>query len=350
MIRACVRAGLLVWALSVSCAGAALAQTVTLLAFSDLDGWAADDQSEALAVFRNTCGDLADRDWMNLCDLAGDVTNAREFFELFFRPVLIEDGQPGLFTAYYEPQLRGSLTPDDVFRYPVYRLPLDITEGTPWFTRQEIEQDGVMKDRGLEIAWVDDPVDLFFMQVQGSGRIQLRNGSVIRVGYAGANGWPYTSIGQELIARGVYTADQVSAEVIRNWAKRNPVEGQALLWMNKSYVFFREVNEVPPEKGPLGAMNRSVTPLRTIAVDPSIVPLGAPVWLETEGTDPFRRLMVAQDTGSAIKGAQRADIFYGTGLAAGIRAGRVKDGGRMVVLLPIQRAYAMLPEQMAGAE
>ncbi len=347
MIAPCVRAAVLVWALAVSCAGAALAQSVTMLDFTDLNGWAADDHAAALAVFRNTCGDMADPDWAALCALAAEGPDARTFFELFFRPVLIEDGQPMLFTGYYEPQLRGSLSPDDVFRYPVYAMPP--VAPAIWPTRQQIEE-GALAGQGLEIAWVDDPVDLFFLQVQGSGRIRLPDQSVIRVGYAGANGLPYTSIGQQLIAQRIYTADQVSAEVIKNWVRRNPEAGQALLWTNQSYVFFREVSEVPADQGPLGAMNRSVTPLRTIAVDPAFVPLGAPVWIETDGADPMQRLMVAQDTGSAIKGAQRADIFFGTGLAAGNQAGRIKDGGRMVVLLPIQRAYAMLPDVVAQAD
>jgi membrane-bound lytic murein transglycosylase A len=146
------------------------------------------------------------------------------------------------------------------------------------------------------------------------------------------------------VRRGVYSVHQVSAQVIKNWVRRNPVDGQELLFHNPSYVFFREVTRVPSSAGPLGAMNRSVTALRSIAVDPKYVPLGAPVWIEKDGAGKMRRLMVAQDTGSAIKGAQRADIFFGTGDAAGQAAGRLRDPGRMVVLLPIQRAYALLPD------
>ena len=145
--------------------------------------------------------------------------------------------------------------------------------------------------------------------------------------------------------RGIYSVHQVSAEVIKNWVRRNPEAGRELLFHNPSYVFFRRLDNVPAERGPLGAMNRSVTTLRTVAVDPAFVPLGAPVWVEKDGDGPIRRLMMAQDTGSAIKGAQRADIFFGTGDAAGQAAGRLRDPGRMVVLMPIQRAYAMLPEQ-----
>ena len=134
--------------------------------------------------------------------------------------------------------------------------------------------------------------------------------------------------------------------MIRNWVRRNPVAGRELLYHNPSYVFFREVSHVPPHRGPLGAMNRSITALRSIAVDPAHVPLGAPVWIEKDGTNPLRRLMIAQDTGSAIKGAQRADVFFGTGESAGRQAGRLRDPGRLVVLMPIQRAYALLPENV----
>ena len=223
-------------------------------------------------------------------------------------------------------------------------MPPEANETRPWLTRRDLLQSGVMDGRGLTIAYVDDPVELFFLQIQGSGRIRLPDGRSIRVGYRGSNGHDYRSIGQELVRRGVYEAHQVSAQVIKNWVRRNPVDGEELLFHNPSYVFFREVSRVPADKGPLGAMNRSITTMRTVAVDPAFVPLGAPVWIEKDGKTPLRRLMVAQDTGSAIKGAQRADVFFGTGDGAGRAAGRLRDPGRLVVLLPIQRAYALLPE------
>ena len=165
----------------------------------------------------------------------------------------------------------------------------------------------------------------------------------MRVGYGGKNGHPYRSVGQELVRRGIFEQHQVSAQVIRNWVAENPDEGRELLHHNPSYVFFRDVtDQVSMEKGPLGAMNRPVTAGRSIAVDPEIVPLGSPVWLEKDGAAPIRRLTIAQDTGSAIKGAQRADIFYGSGADAGDEAGRIRDTGRMVVLLPIEEALATL--------
>ncbi|SHF07387.1 membrane-bound lytic murein transglycosylase A [Loktanella atrilutea] len=318
--------------------------TYTFLTYEDLDGWAADDHAAALNVFIQTCGDIPRPDWARLCAFAKDGPAARDFFETFFQPVLIEDGQPMLFTGYYEPELRGSLTPDEVYPYPIYRLPDDGTEGV--YSRREIEENQPFADRGMEIAWLSDPVDLFFLQVQGSGRIRLPNGRVIRVGYAGKNGRDYTSIGRALVDRGEFTLDEVSSPVIRQWVLDHPEEGPGLLWLNESYVFFRTIDEVPAERGPLGAMNRSITPGRSIAVDPAITLLGAPVWIEKDGTDPMRRLMVAQDTGSAIKGAQRADIYFGTGDAAGAAAGAVKDGGRMVVLMPVEYALAKVSDPL----
>lgn len=324
--------------------GAAADVRYSVLDYAALDGWEADDHAAALDVFRSTCRDMRDPDWRSLCAVATQIPDAKAFFELFFRPVLIEDGAPALFTGYFEPELNGSRTRTSRYRYPVYAMPPEARVSRPWHTRREILEGGVMTGRGFEIAWVDDPVELFFLQIQGSGRISLPNGDTIRVGYSGSNGHDYRSIGQELVRRGTYAAHQVSAQVIKNWVRRNPFDGAELLYHNPSYVFFREVSEVPSELGPLGAMNRSITTMRTVAVDPSFVPLGAPVWIEKDGKTPLRRLMVAQDTGSAIKGAQRADVFFGTGDKAGRAAGRLRDPGRLMVLMPIQRAYALLPE------
>jgi membrane-bound lytic murein transglycosylase A len=229
------------------------------------------------------------------------------------------------------------------FATPVYRVPPEIGDGR-WLSRAEIETSRVLEGRGLEIAWVDDAVELFFLQIQGSGRIRMPDGSVIRVGYGGRNGHEYRSIGQEMVRRGIYEAHQVSAPVIANWVRRNPDAGLRLLHHNPSYIFFREVEIDDPELGPLGAMNRSITPMRTIAVDPTYTPLGAPVWIEKEGATPLNRLMIAQDTGGAIRGPQRADIFYGFGDEAGTSAGTIRDPGRMIVLLPIERAHQAVPD------
>jgi membrane-bound lytic murein transglycosylase A len=318
--------------------------TYKVLSFDDLDGWAEDDHSAALSVFQDTCQDMRDSDWSTLCAFASQQPDARSFFELLFRPVLIEDGSDALFTGYFEPELDGSLVRTSRYRFPVYAMPAEARRIRPWLTRREILTSGVMDGRGLEIAWVDDSVELFFLQIQGSGRIRLPDGNFVRVGFSGANGHLYRSLGAELVRRKVYEPHQVSAEVIKNWVRRNPVDGRELLFHNNSYVFFRNVDQVPAHKGPLGAMNRSITTMRSIAVDPSVVKLGSPVWIEKDGKEPLRRLMMAQDTGSAIKGAQRADVFFGTGDQAGKAAGRLRDPGRMMVLMPIQRAYALLPE------
>lgn len=328
--------------------GAQAEVTHDILGFDQLDGWADDDHAAALRVFQSTCADMDDPDWQSLCAVAQShgADSARAFFELFFRPVVISDGRPALFTGYFEPELEGSLQPGGRYRYPLYRMPPEARQSSVWLSRRDLLTSGVMQGRGLEIVWVDDPVELFFLQIQGSGRVRLPNGTTIRVGYGGANGHPYRSIGTELVRRGIFAAHQVSAQVIKKWVRKNPVAGEELLFHNPSYVFFREVRRVSAQDGPLGAMNRSVTAMRSVAVDPEFIPLGAPVWIEKNGAEKLRRLMIAQDTGSAIKGAQRADIFFGTGDAAGKAAGKLRDPGRMVVLLPIQRAYALLPEDL----
>lgn len=318
-------------------------QKITHLSFSDLEGWEDDSHQPALEAFLETCGDLKDPDWIALCAQARKAGDAKAFFEVFFQPVLIEDGEPMLFTGYFEPELSGSPVRTLRYRYPLYSMPQAARDTRPWLTRREIEEGNELE--GHEIVWVDDPVELFFLQIQGSGRVRFEDGGGQRVGYGGSNGRPYTSVGARLIERGVFESHQVSARVIQNWVKANPVRGIDLLRENESYVFFRKV-DVPEDKGPLGAMNRSITTMRTVAVDPEFTPLGAPVWIEKGGVEPLNRLMIAQDTGSAIKGAQRADVFYGTGDAAGRAAGQVRDRGRMVVLLPIQRAYAMLPDRV----
>ena len=323
-------------------ASAAPAQVLT---FADLDGWADDDHQAALAVFLDTCDALTDPDWVSLCWFAGDArqtpAGARSFFELFFKPVIIGN-PPALFTGYYEPELAGSPVRTANFAYPIYRKPPDLADGDVWHTREAIETQGLLRGRGLEIAWLADPVEVYFLMIQGSGRIRMPDGSVVRVGYGGKNNQPYRSIGQEMVRRGLMAQSDASAQSIRAFVLQNPAMGAELLTFNPSFVFFKKLADLPAEKGPIGAIGRSITTLRSIAVDPGFTPLGAPVWIEKDGRHPIRALMIAQDTGGAIKGAQRADIFYGTGHDAGEAAGAVKDGGRMVVLLPIDRAYAMV--------
>lgn len=317
-----------------------------ILEFDALDGWYDDNHVDALTAFLRTCDLIDQPDWAPICAVAADIpqdeASARSFFELFFKPVIV--GQPpALFTGYFEPELEGSLTRTGRFQYPIYRRPPELKEGTDFHSRAAIE-DGAISGRGLELAWLDDPVDVYFLQVQGSGRIRLTDGTVIRVGYAGANGHSYRSIGHEMVRRGTHSMDEVSAPEIASWVRGNPEEGRRLLHTNPSYVFFRKIDSLTAEDGPIGAMGRSISTMRSIAIDPKFAPLGAPVWVEKDGKRSIRSLMIAQDTGGAIKGMQRADIFYGTGAEAGDLAGRIKDGGRMVLLLPIDRAYAMLED------
>lgn len=314
--------------------------SVEVLSFSDLEGWSEDAHGEALSAFTTTCADLKDPEWGPICAIARDITDARGFFETMFLPVLIEGHAPALFTGYYEPELRASRTRTGEYRYPLFARPPEMPTDRPWYTRGELEEQGILSGRGLELAYAADPVEVFFLQIQGSGRLRLTDGTMMRVGFAAKNGHEYSSVGREMVRRGLYQSHQVSAQRIKSWVRSNGEAGLKLLHHNKSFVFFREVSQVPAHLGPLGAMNRSIAPRRSVAVDPTFTPLGAPVWIEKDGADPLRRLMVAQDTGSAIKGAQRADIFYGTGEAAGQRAGRVRDPGRMIVLLPIEMALS----------
>jgi membrane-bound lytic murein transglycosylase A len=316
-----------------------------ILEFSDLEGWQDDNHRAALSTFLDTCSLLNDPDWTPLCRLAPDAMSsdaaARSFFELLFRPVQIGAG-PALFTGYYEPELAGSPVRSPRFPYPIYARPPELQDGQQWLDRDSIERSGALRGRGLEIAWLEDPVEVFFLQIQGSGRIKFSDGRTLRVGYAGRNGHPYRSVGQELIRRGILGEHSASAQGIKAWVRGNPAYGAELLRHNPSFVFFRRLPDLPADKGPIGAMGRSITTMRSVAVDPVFTPLGAPVWLETNGASPLRRLMIAQDTGGAIKGRQRADIFFGSGFQAGETAGRVKDSGRMLVLLPIERAFAQV--------
>ena len=317
-----------------------------VLEFDALDGWMDDDHLAALTSFLSTCDLIDQPDWQPICAMAADVpkdgASARSFFELFFKPVVVGE-PPALFTGYFEPELEGSPVRTARFKYPIYRRPPDLTDGVAYHTRAAIEG-GAIAGRGLEIAWLDDPVDVYFLQVQGSGRIRMTDGTIVRVGYAGRNGHAYKSVGKEMIRRGTHTLDQVSAPEIANYVRSNPGTGRELLDTNPSYVFFRKISTLSAEDGPIGAMGRSITTMRSIAIDPKFTLLGAPVWIEKDGRAPIRSLMVAQDTGGAIKGMQRADIFFGTGAGAGDAAGTIKDSGRMVLLLPIDRAFAMLED------
>jgi membrane-bound lytic murein transglycosylase A len=331
-----------------------------------LPGWAEDDLTLAWPAFLQSCKTLQKQTaWQTACNAAyqlvmPDSCTARAYFEDHFQVYQVEQaegGQEGLVTGYYEPLLRGARQFSWKYRYPLYSPPDDLLvvdlaslypelknlrlrgrlEGNkvvPYFSRGDIEA-GKAPVRGREIAWVDDPVELFFLQVQGSGRIQLDNGEVMRVGYADQNGYPYRSIGKWLVDQGELTLDKASMQGIKDWGRRNPERLPELLATNPSYVFFREL---PYQgAGPLGSLGVPLTAERSIAVDPRAIPLGAPVWLATtrpNATEPLNRLMLAQDTGGAIRGNVRADFFWGFGDEAGQKAGAMKQKGRMWLLLP----------------
>jgi len=336
--------GVMITALVLGLAGAAPAPAIEarIFPFAALDGWDSEDHAEAFGVFLNICPDLDRAEWDSVCAFARTRPDPRLFFETFFRPVRIgPEDDTALFTAYFEPELPASRTPNSTYRFPVYRTPPDLRPGTPFLTRAEIENTGELAGRGLEIAWLRDPVDLYYLQVQGSGRLRFDDGSVLRLGYGGQNGHPRRPVAQEMVRRGLLSIHRASAPVIRNWVRDNPGTGRALLQHDPSYVFFRVLRDQSAAPGPRGAMNRALVPGRSIAVDPAFTPLGAPVWVEKDGASPLRRLMFAQDTGGAIKGPQRADIFIGTGTAAGSEAGAIRDPGRMVVLLPIEQAFTL---------
>jgi membrane-bound lytic murein transglycosylase A len=341
--------------------------TFTPATFADLPGWAADDVKAALAAFRVGCQALRNRaEWRAACERAAAVPDAeaRAFLEREFTVWQLNnaDGTTnGLVTGYYEPLLRGSRTRTATFRFPVLAPPddlivVDLTgvvpetrnmrlrgriEGrrmVPYWSRAEIESGRAPLD-GKAIAWVDDPIELFFLQVQGSGRIRLPDGGEMRVGYADQNGHPYRSIGRYLVEIGALQVEQASMQGIQAWANANPRRLDELLNHNPSYVFFREVpaGDIPPGLGARGSLGVPLTPERSIAVDNRVVPLGAFVWLATtrpNDATPLERLMVAQDTGGAIRGAVRADFFWGFGADPASQAGRMRQQGRMWVLLP----------------
>lgn len=345
--------------------------------FADLPGWTADDHGAALSTFRNSCPRLtrkgagsfgAAADWQRICadaDLAaksrpaGRAMAARAFFERHFQPMRVTSGggdPEGLITGYYEPELRGSRKRGGAYTVPLHVRPPDlisvdlsrfsdelkgkriagrVVQGRliPYHDRSRIEG-GALNGKKLELVWVDSAADAFFLQIQGSGRIALPNGKIMRVGYAGTNGQPYTAIGRDLIARGAIPREKMSMQAIRGWLADNPADGTALMQTNKSYVFFRELTG----PGPIGALGVPLTPGRSLAIDRRQFPLGMPVWLDTEMPDtaatPLRRLMIAQDTGGAIRGAVRADVFWGPGAQAAERAGRMKSPGRYWFLKP----------------
>lgn len=289
------------------------------LGWLDLPGWETDDHGAAWAAFAQTA---------DVFGLDGNASqNPREAFESLFEPEEIAPAGTAHFTAYYEPELAASLAPSARFAHALYAVPKGWAEGEIWHDRAEIGSKNLLA--GREIAYVESAIEAFLAQVQGSVRLRLAEGGTLRLGYAGKNGHPYRSIGAELVRRAVASAAEMTPARIRQWCAENPAQVAGLLAHNPSFVFFRAL-DLPEASGPLGAMGRPVTPGRSLAVDPDIVPLGGPVWIECPGFG--ARLMIAQDIGSAIKGVGRGDIFIGSGDEAGQIAGAINTHGRMVVL------------------
>jgi membrane-bound lytic murein transglycosylase A len=350
--------------------------------FAQLQGWSMSDPAPAMAAFRRSCTVIAAKpdmaamgglyagrveDWRAACataSMAEPGENSRAFFESAFVPYLVSQGTAeGLFTGYYEPQLHGSRTRHGAFQTPLYGVPADLVtidlglfrpglkgqsltgqvangRVTPYPARARIARDGLAQAKAL--FYVDDPVDGFFLQIQGSGRIALDDGSVVRAAYAGQNGQPYTAIGAVLIARGALKREDVSLQSIRAWIAAHPGDAQGLLDEDASYVFFVERPLGDTQLGASGAQRVALTPEASLAVDPHIHAMGAPAWIEASAPDPdaakpdrpFNRLLVMQDVGGAIKGAVRGDVYWGYGAQAEAVAGRMKNRGRMIVLLP----------------
>lgn len=331
-----------------------------------IPGWRDDNPQLAWSAFVTSCGALRSQPaWRSVCDVAAAFSApARDmlyrFFEINFTPYQLvnpDGSDSGLVTGYYEPLLHGSRTSTTRYRYPVYGVPEDLLmidvgdfypefknmrlrgrlEGrrvVPYYNRAQIDE-GSAALAGKEIVWVEDAVELFFLQIQGSGRVKLDSGETIRLGYADQNGHPYRSIGRLLVERGDLPLERASMQGIKAWARRNPAKLQDLLNYNASYVFFRELPAGLP--GPLGALGVPLTARRSIAVDARHIPLGAPVFLATtmpNSRQPLSRLMLAQDTGGAIRGAVRADFFWGFGDEAAALAGEMRQSGKMWVLLP----------------
>lgn len=343
--------------------------------FAALPGWSADDVAAALPPLRESCGAMAQADaaatvgpapyagtyadWQAMCGKLpqdADAAAARRFFEDNFTPYEIWNGQgrDGLFTGYYEPVLHGSLRRHKPYLIPLYARPNDLVSVDlgafkpelkgqtimgrvndqkliPYFTRAEIDE-GALK-HGPKVVWVDNAVDAFFLHIQGSGQVILPNGHVLQVGYAAANGRPYTAIGHELLKRGALQKGDVSMQSIRAWLESHPREAAEVMDVDQSFVFFRKLDT----REPLGAEGVELTPGRSLAVDKHLLPYGAPIWLDAaapKGEGKLQRLMVAQDTGGAITGAVRGDFFWGSGAEAADNAGVMKSKGQDYILLP----------------
>ena len=304
-------------------------------------------------------------DWDSVCSAATTATDPAAFFSLLFTPVVIGT-TPGLATGYFEPEIAGSIVAASGFATPFYRHPPDLIEAelvqfapdlpgrtlrgrisngafVPYFSRGEIMA-GALAGRGLELAFAADPFEAFFLEIQGSGRLRLPDGRIMRIGYDGQNGRGYVAIGKVLRETGELPAGGINMESILGWLRANPAKAPAMLAANPSMVFFREIPGLSDKDGPIGAMGIGVTPRVSVAVDAAFVPLGAPMRVTTTlpGNRPFGAMMIAQDTGGAIKGANRIDLFMGSGAAARADAGAQAAPADIAILLPNAAAMRLL--------
>jgi membrane-bound lytic murein transglycosylase A len=351
--------------------------------FGTIDGWARDDHAAAFRAFLTTCAPILDGTAMlrdavvpspalRLACIAAralavtgvpDREQARGFFETHFAPVEIRPaGGDGFLTAYFEPEIEASLERSPDFSVPVLARPPDLVtlkqgeviaglpaglqaarrraEGLVPFPDRAAIWAGALAGQGLEIAWVRDEAELFVVQVQGSARLVLPDGSRTRLTYAGRNGHAYTSIGRKLVERGDIPLAEMSLERLTDWLRADPARGRALMEENRSYIFFARDDSGPPDQGPIGGAGVPLAPHRSLAIDRTIWPYGLPVFIDMAplapggGRERIARLMIAQDTGSAILGPARGDYFMGSGREAGTRAGLVRDPARFIVLLP----------------
>ncbi|MFZ0847344.1 MAG: MltA domain-containing protein [Pseudolabrys sp.] len=347
------------------------AQTETLT-FASLAGWTVDDHAAAFGAFLKSCGAILQGSkamraarpvyggLYNACERAAtlaaggtvDKGTARKFFEDNFNPVRIlppmhtygyYTGADGFYTGYYEPEVVGSRVKSDEFSIPLYGVPAKLagkkSRVFSQYDRVDIEK-GALAGKDLEICWVKNPVDAFFAQIQGSTRVKLDDGELLRLNYIASNGKPYTPVGRLLIDQGVFTPQEMSMDKIREYMEANPDEGKALREKNRSFVFFSKTALAPHDEC-IGAQGIPLTPGRSIAVDPTIHVYGTPIWIDAKfplksdaPEDAFQHLMVAQDTGSAIRGAARADIYFGHGEDVPHIAGRIKQFGAFVMLVP----------------
>lgn len=336
--------------------------SVTPLSFMKLGGWNGDAHGEALEAFQRSCTKLqalpknavvgsgmlsgSAGHWQRACTEAAmidaqDKVAARAFFEREFVPYQLayQGKTQGKFTGYYEPLMRGSWEKKAAYQEPIYSRPADLVTGKTYpFTRSDIDN-GALAGKGLEQLYINNPVDVFFLHVQGSGRVLMDTGEMIALRFDGKTNQPYTAIGKVLVERGELTREEVSAPTIRKWLHNHPNEARDIMQHNKSFVFFQVVPQ--SANGPVGAQNVPLIPERSLAVDASFIPLGMPLWLSTTlphsafgKGEPYERLMVAQDKGSAITGAIRGDIFFGFGDRAEDLAGYMNSEGTLVALIP----------------